>query len=95
MADEAGFLELLVANERVGRWLDILMDPYQRSRCLLEIRGHTKAGSLLLAVASRRSAQPSCVCSKYFTIKHNASQPAGTNMPSQNCIRIYRREVPM
>ena len=30
MADEAGFLELLVANERIGRWLDILCDPYQR-----------------------------------------------------------------
>ena len=32
MADEAGFLELLVANERVGRWLDILMDPFQRGK---------------------------------------------------------------
>ncbi|WIA13232.1 hypothetical protein OEZ85_006822 [Tetradesmus obliquus] len=29
---ESDFLELLVANERVGRWMDILMDPFQRSR---------------------------------------------------------------
>lgn len=34
MADEAGFLELLVANERIGRWLDILCDPYQRTKCV-------------------------------------------------------------
>lgn len=32
MADEAGFLELLIANERIGRALDILCDPYQRSK---------------------------------------------------------------
>jgi len=32
MADEAGFLELLVANERIGRTLDVLCDPYQRSK---------------------------------------------------------------
>jgi hypothetical protein len=32
---ESDFLELLVANERVGRWMDILMDPYQRSRFAL------------------------------------------------------------
>lgn len=32
MADEAGFLELLIANERIGRALDILCDPYQRNK---------------------------------------------------------------
>jgi hypothetical protein len=32
MADEGAFLELLVANERVGRLLDVLADPTQRSR---------------------------------------------------------------
>jgi hypothetical protein len=32
MADEAGFLELLIANERIGRALDMLCDPYQRKK---------------------------------------------------------------
>jgi hypothetical protein len=32
MADEGAFLELLVANERVGKLMDILIDPYQRQR---------------------------------------------------------------
>ena len=33
MADEGEFIELLVANDRVGRILDVLADPVQRARC--------------------------------------------------------------
>lgn len=32
MADEEGFLSLLIANERVGRALDVLCDPFQRNK---------------------------------------------------------------
>lgn len=45
MADEAGFLELLVANERIGRFLDVLCDPYQRNKCVLYCRSVDSSGS--------------------------------------------------
>jgi hypothetical protein len=32
MADEEAFLSLLIANERIGRALDTLCDPYQRTK---------------------------------------------------------------
>eukprot|EP00882_Tetradesmus_deserticola_P028274 GHRQ01031490.1.p1 GENE.GHRQ01031490.1~~GHRQ01031490.1.p1 ORF type:complete len:129 (+),score=17.93 GHRQ01031490.1:368-754(+) len=53
---ESDFLELLVANERVGQWLDILMDPFQRSRhkfAISELRQDLQRGSSYIEEANR------------------------------------------
>lgn len=44
MADEEGFLSLLIANERVGRALDVLRDPFQRIKCVWSLPFLTSAG---------------------------------------------------
>lgn len=43
MADEEGFLSLLIANERVGRALDVLCDPFQRKKCVWNLTFLTSA----------------------------------------------------
>lgn len=55
MANEADFLELLVANERVGRWMDMLMDPFQRGRCVNQHPQEVPAALLLLRFRCSRS----------------------------------------
>jgi hypothetical protein len=31
-ADEQEYLQLLIANQRLGQWIDVLRDPSQRNR---------------------------------------------------------------
>jgi hypothetical protein len=61
MADEEGFLSLLIANERVGRALDVLCDPFQRNKwvCrvpLLKAGWHTGAAAATPAAAQSPAA---------------------------------------
>jgi hypothetical protein len=46
MADEADFFALLIANERIGRALDILGDPYQRNKYVLSFMSEGGSGNL-------------------------------------------------
>lgn len=35
MADEASFIELVIASERVGKWMDIIQEPPSHARYIM------------------------------------------------------------
>lgn len=53
MADEASFIDLVIASERIGTWIDVIRQPPSRSRLVIVLSFEPQSEKMVLAMIWR------------------------------------------